>query len=140
MARNWVRAVAVFLVGALTKPVLPSLLTKGGVGMSVGISNHLREWERNDALNTGDYRSAIRSYEACLALDPNNRYCSVNYSSSLVDNVYPTGGESAVGCAVESCRHQAGAAGALWPVREHPELRARHHPAGGECAGIQRVN
>lgn len=48
------------------------------------INNHLQEG--NDALSNGDFISAIRSYEECLILDPNNRYCNINYASALVDD------------------------------------------------------
>ena len=39
----------------------------------------------NNALSAGNLHSAGRSYEACLRLDPNQRYCLINYASALVD-------------------------------------------------------
>jgi predicted TPR repeat methyltransferase len=39
----------------------------------------------NNALASGNLHSAGRSYEACLRLDPNQRYCLINYASALVD-------------------------------------------------------
>lgn len=39
----------------------------------------------NAALSSGNLHSASRSYEACLRLDPNQRYCLINYASALAD-------------------------------------------------------
>ena len=39
----------------------------------------------NNALASGNLHSAGRSYEACLRLDANQRYCLINYASVLVD-------------------------------------------------------
>jgi len=39
----------------------------------------------NNALASGNLHSAGRSYEACLRLEPNQRYCLINYASALVD-------------------------------------------------------
>lgn len=47
------------------------------------INNHLQEG--NNALSTGDLQTAIQKYEACLTLDPNQRYCNINFASALVD-------------------------------------------------------
>mmetsp|Transcript_37422 Transcript_37422/g.78930 ORF Transcript_37422/g.78930 Transcript_37422/m.78930 type:complete len:604 (+) Transcript_37422:179-1990(+) len=47
------------------------------------INNHLQEG--NNALAAGDLQRAIQNYEACLKLDPNERYCSINFASALVD-------------------------------------------------------
>ena len=93
MTRNWaVGAVAIiFLVAASSsEPVPPASSTEeyedaDADADAVGIiGNHLRMG--NDALASGDYPAAIRSYEACLALDPDERYCNINYASSLVDD------------------------------------------------------
>ena len=97
MTRNWVVVAAViFLVVAASssEPVPPTASSTEEEAQSadaaVRIGNHLREG--NDALASGDYRAAIRSYEACLALDPDERYCNINYASSLVDDVYRNNG------------------------------------------------
>ena len=97
MTRNWVVVAAViFLVVAASssEPVPPTASSTEEDAQSadaaVRIGNHLREG--NDALASGDYRAAIRSYEACLALDPDERYCNINYASSLVDDVYRNNG------------------------------------------------
>ena len=47
------------------------------------INNHLQEG--NNALASGDPQSAIENFEACLKLDPNQRYCNINFASALVD-------------------------------------------------------
>ena len=39
----------------------------------------------NNALASGNLHSAGRSYESCLRMDPNQRYCLINYASVLVD-------------------------------------------------------
>ncbi|KAL7500923.1 hypothetical protein ACHAWT_009681 [Skeletonema menzelii] len=39
----------------------------------------------NNALASGHLDSAGRSYEACLRMDPDQRYCLINYASVLVD-------------------------------------------------------
>ena len=39
----------------------------------------------NNALAEGNLHSAGRSYEACLRMDPNQRFCLINYASVLVD-------------------------------------------------------
>ena len=39
----------------------------------------------NNALAEGNLHSAGRSYEACLRMDPDQRYCSINCASVLVD-------------------------------------------------------
>jgi predicted TPR repeat methyltransferase len=97
MTRNWVVVAAViFLVVAASssEPVPPTASyteeDAQSANAAVRIGNHLREG--NDALASGDYRAAIRSYEACLALDPDERYCNINYASSLVDDVYRNNG------------------------------------------------
>mmetsp|Transcript_11790 Transcript_11790/g.25948 ORF Transcript_11790/g.25948 Transcript_11790/m.25948 type:complete len:621 (+) Transcript_11790:56-1918(+) len=47
------------------------------------INHHLQEG--NNALATGDLPLAAEHYESCLKLDPNQRYCLINYASTLVD-------------------------------------------------------
>ena len=47
------------------------------------INTHLQEG--NNALGAGDFLTAIQHYEACLALDPNERYCNINYATALID-------------------------------------------------------
>ncbi len=79
----------IFLVAASSEPVSPSTSSsddgEDNAADSVKkIGDHLRDG--NDALASGDYRAAVRSYEACLALDPDERYCNINYASSLVDD------------------------------------------------------
>jgi predicted TPR repeat methyltransferase len=79
MARNWVDATMIFLVAALSVSASSSPSENAG-----NIVTYLQEG--NDALAAGDYQAAIRSYEACLALDPDERYCNINYAISLVDD------------------------------------------------------
>jgi len=47
------------------------------------INTHLQEG--NNALGAGDFLTAIQHYEACLTLDPNERYCNINYATALID-------------------------------------------------------
>ncbi len=47
------------------------------------INHHLQEG--NNALASGNVPMAIQSYEACLSLDSNHRYCNINLASALVD-------------------------------------------------------
>jgi len=47
------------------------------------INTHLQNG--NNALAVGDLQKAIEHYEACLALDHNQRYCNINIASALVD-------------------------------------------------------
>ena len=44
----------------------------------------------NTALATGDFPTAISEYQSCLDIDPEHRYCLINYASALVDSVDPT--------------------------------------------------
>ena len=78
MTRNWADPIMIFLVAALSVSASSSPSENAG-----NIVNYLQEG--NDALAAGDFQAAIRSYEACLALDPDERYCNINYASSLVD-------------------------------------------------------
>lgn len=43
----------------------------------------------NAALSTGDFPTAIAHYQSCLNLDPDHRYCLINYASALVDSLDP---------------------------------------------------
>ena len=47
------------------------------------INTHLQEG--NNALGAGEFLTAIQHYEACLTLDPNERYCNINYATALID-------------------------------------------------------
>mmetsp|Transcript_7613 Transcript_7613/g.16467 ORF Transcript_7613/g.16467 Transcript_7613/m.16467 type:complete len:592 (-) Transcript_7613:164-1939(-) len=47
------------------------------------INNYLQQG--NNALAAGDLPTAVRNYEACLTLDPNQIYCNINFASALVD-------------------------------------------------------
>ncbi|KAL3761699.1 hypothetical protein ACHAW5_004263 [Stephanodiscus triporus] len=78
MTHNWADPIMIFLVAALVVSVSSS--PSKNVGKIV---NYLKEG--NDALAAGDFQAAIRSYKACLALDPDERYCNINYASSLVN-------------------------------------------------------
>ncbi|KAL3810938.1 hypothetical protein ACHAXA_001111 [Cyclostephanos tholiformis] len=84
---NWIGAIAIFLASASSSssehPASSSSSSSKINNDAIEINDHLREG--NDALAAGDYESAIRSYEACLALDPDDRYCNINYASSLID-------------------------------------------------------
>ncbi len=85
MARiNWIGAIAFILIAA------SSSSSSNENNDAIEINDHLREG--NDALAAGDYDAAIRSYEACLALDPDERYCNINYASSLIDGYNESGG------------------------------------------------
>jgi tetratricopeptide (TPR) repeat protein len=43
----------------------------------------------NTALASGDFPTAITHYQSCLDLDPDHRYCLINYASALVDSIDP---------------------------------------------------
>lgn len=43
----------------------------------------------NNALASGDFPTAISQYQSCLDIDPDHRYCLINYASALVDSVDP---------------------------------------------------
>ncbi|KAL3805138.1 hypothetical protein HJC23_003366 [Cyclotella cryptica] len=49
------------------------------------ITHHLEQG--NAALSTSDFSTAISHYQSCLSLDPQHRYCLVNYASALVDSI-----------------------------------------------------
>lgn len=85
--KNWTWAWA----SAVTVVFLSTIFTLGALPASVAtasgnegeISHHLQKG--NNALATGDISTAIQSYEACLSLDSNHRYCNINLASALVD-------------------------------------------------------
>ncbi|KAL7536291.1 hypothetical protein ACHAXR_007058 [Thalassiosira sp. AJA248-18] len=80
--RNGFNAIAIFLtvIALLSYPASVSSSYSEYEGK---INNHLQEG--NNALAGGDLQTAIQNYEACLTLDPNQRYCNINLSSALVD-------------------------------------------------------
>jgi tetratricopeptide (TPR) repeat protein len=41
----------------------------------------------NTALANSDFSTAISNYQSCLDLDPDHRYCLINYASALVDSI-----------------------------------------------------
>jgi predicted TPR repeat methyltransferase len=41
----------------------------------------------NTALANSDFSTAISNYQSCLNLDPDHRYCLINYASALVDSI-----------------------------------------------------
>jgi predicted TPR repeat methyltransferase len=82
LARTWVRTTATVVVIA----ALVAFSSSSDDDHERIINNHLQEG--NDSLSNGEYLSAIQSYEECLILDPNNRYCNINYASALVDADY----------------------------------------------------
>lgn len=49
----------------------------------------------NTALSTGDFPTAISHYQSCLDLDPDHRYCLINYASALVDSIDPSESDDA---------------------------------------------
>ena len=49
----------------------------------------------NTALSNSDFPTAISHYQSCLELDPEHRYCLINYASALVDSIDPIESEDA---------------------------------------------
>jgi tetratricopeptide (TPR) repeat protein len=56
------------------------------------INHHLEVG--NNALAASDFPTAISHYKSCLDIDPNHRYCLINYASALVDSIDPNEEES----------------------------------------------
>ena len=77
-----------FVIVVLTTSVAlllsPTLVSSSYSEYEGKINNYLQEG--NNALAVGDLSKAIQNYEACLSLDPAQRYCSINYASALVDS------------------------------------------------------
>ncbi|KAL3767575.1 hypothetical protein ACHAWU_000238 [Discostella pseudostelligera] len=82
---TWTSAVTVILLSTLSSlGALPaSVATTSNSDNEGEISHHLQKG--NNALATGDISTAIQSYETCLSLDSNHRYCNINLASALVD-------------------------------------------------------
>ena len=85
---TWINAATVFLASLISPDAMPTSVASSSSSDSDHdgekiINHHLQEG--NSALASGNVPMAIQSYEACLSVDANHRYCNINLASALVD-------------------------------------------------------